>query len=151
MNERGIFMYEFDIEMPADYKQMLLDMVDLSKKTNCLTISSHDHYDGKHDNYLISVYDDKFELFAKGDPIITFQSLGFLQIIHDKEWASMGLRSFVILPKAFEWSDYQKKNGFRKGLQKLPSTIRDIGLFISFVLSIASFVWIIIQVMNNFN
>jgi hypothetical protein len=142
-------MYEFDIKMPGTYKQMLLQMVNLSKRMNCLTLSSVDSYKTIHDNFLISIYDDNFVIEAKGDPIITFQCLDFIHIIDDKFWANTGIRSFVLLPKAYQWAEYQNKKPIFKLIEKAPSVLLNIGVIVSFIFSIASLYLSILQILGK--
>ena len=123
--------YEYDIPMTEDYQQILLKLVEQSKKLKTLTATG-------------SLSPDKTWQFDQagehwktgaisGDPLVSFDCLELIKIYGNLNRPMD--HPFILTPKAYKWAEYQKKNRIGKWWARLPGNVKDIMLAISFLLS----------------
>ena len=132
--------FEFDFHLPKLHKALLLEIVKLARKHNVISIN-YSSWQTMNNVYSISVHFDKADNISMDlpeDPAFAFDVLEFVK--YDEE-----SHIIVLKPKAFKWADYENKNPFIKFLVRLPSAVRDIMIFIAFVLSLALTILQILQ------
>jgi hypothetical protein len=126
--------FEFDIPIPDEYTQMLLDIIKEAKKHKTLTI--HISQVGWNKvggaNYQIG-FPGKDKMYSEqgGNPIASFAALGFLEQPADDP------KIYFLTAKAYKWAKYQQKSQLGKWFARVPGYIKDTMLFIAFILSVA--------------
>ena len=120
--------YEYDIPMPENYRQLLLKLVDQSKKERTTTVkythlkeSSHIHVGNAH-----------WEETFIDNPFLSLDCYDLVKIYITSNSQDL----YVLTPKAFKWAAYQMKNRVEKWWARLPGNIKDVMLAISFILAL---------------
>ena len=123
--------YEFDIPMPKEHAKLLLNILELAKKNNVFSVhySFHPAQDRKSCRLQFDIGDITTELQQlPEDPLPGFEVLGLVKFTEESR--------VFLTPKAFKWAAYQKKSRLGKWWARLPGNVKDVMIFISFILSL---------------
>jgi len=140
------FEFDFDEAMPVPLKNLLMKLIQLSKKGNSLSIrctmdiNFTKHYMAGRDFLEVKAEEVEDNAHFSLEVLELIQVREQVQIAGGNEFTSWSL---FLTPKAFRWYEYHKANRIGKWLARTQNKARDIILGFSIVLSL---ILIILQI-----
>jgi hypothetical protein len=134
--------YEYEIPMPDNYRQLLLEIIGLMEKGKTTTIDYWTTIPEPTHHFSIGV--DTLDRNFMDNPMFCFDCYGLAKYYEAKALGKI----YILTPKAFKWAAYQKKSRLGKWWARLSGNVKDIMLAISFLLALGLTVLQILQALK---